>query len=205
LTPGPWCSHGRRRDFSHHCRVTATGPVLRYRFHPPGVLDNEAYGGSRSFTLSGLLLACGLWMDHRPLGFLPGFTPRRYQRRMPGAETSAEHSPGANRRSFSTLHFGYLTHTVRPHVAPPRSSGHTQPAGPGRASPVPAATIRTFRAPYAGESFGACASRSSAPSLAFALHRRARHSLVPAHRTGHLTTRQASLHVTDRSVARPQD
>jgi hypothetical protein len=44
-----------------------------------------------------------------------------------------------------------------------------------------------------------------APSLAFALHRRARHSLVPAHRRGHLTTRQASLHVTDRSVAHPQD
>jgi len=41
--------------------------------------------------------------------------------------------------------------------------------------------------------------------MAFALHCRARHSLVPAHRTGHLTTRQASLHVTDRSVARPQD
>src|SRR5262249_50038287 len=30
-----------------------------------------------------------------------------------------------------------------------------QPAGPGRASPVPAVTIRTFRAPYAGESFAA--------------------------------------------------
>jgi hypothetical protein len=87
----------------------------------------------------------------------------------------------------------------------PRSTRLAQPAGPGRASPVPAATIRTFRAPYAGESFGACASRSSAPSMAFALHCRARHSLVPAHRTGHLTTRQASLHVTDRSVARPQD
>src|SRR5262249_5779530 len=30
-----------------------------------------------------------------------------------------------------------------------------QPAGPGRAPPFPAVTIRTFRAPYAGESFAA--------------------------------------------------
>jgi len=35
-----------------------------------------------------------------PWAFLPGFTPRRYQRRMPGAGTGAEHSPGVNRRSF---------------------------------------------------------------------------------------------------------
>ena len=58
------------------------------------------------------------------MGFLPGFTPRRYQRRMPGAGTSVEHSPGANRRSCSTLHFGYLTHTVRPHVALGHSKDH---------------------------------------------------------------------------------
>ena len=49
-------------------------------------------------------------MEHWSLGFLPGFTPRRYQQRMPGAGTSVEHSLGANRRTFSTLHFGYLTH-----------------------------------------------------------------------------------------------
>jgi hypothetical protein len=48
---------------------------------------------------SGLPLACDQWMEHRSLGFLPGFTPRRYQRRMPGAETSVEHSLGTNRRS----------------------------------------------------------------------------------------------------------
>jgi hypothetical protein len=49
-------------------------------------------------------------MEHRSLGLLPGFTPHRCQRRMPGAGTSVEHSLGANRRTFSTLHFGYLTH-----------------------------------------------------------------------------------------------
>ncbi len=44
---------------------------------------------------SSLPLACDQWMEHRSLGFLPGFTPRRYQRRMPGAGTSVEHSLGA--------------------------------------------------------------------------------------------------------------
>jgi hypothetical protein len=47
---------------------------------------------------SGLPFACDQWTGHRSLGFLPGFTPRRYQRRMPGAGTSVEHSLGANRR-----------------------------------------------------------------------------------------------------------
>jgi hypothetical protein len=51
-------------------------------------------------------------MEHRSLGFLPGFTPRRYQRRMPGAGTSVEHSLGANHRTFSTLHF-WLSHSLQ--------------------------------------------------------------------------------------------
>jgi len=37
-TPGPWCSHGRHRNFDHHCHLPAAGPVLRCIFHPPGVL-----------------------------------------------------------------------------------------------------------------------------------------------------------------------
>ena len=60
---------------------------------------------------SGLPLACDLWMEQRSLGFLPGFTPRRCQRRIPGAGTSVEHSLGANRRTFSTLHFR-LSHSL---------------------------------------------------------------------------------------------
>jgi hypothetical protein len=65
----------------------------------------------------------------------------------------------------------------------PRSGNNTAPqvTGPGRASPVPAATVCTFRAPYAGESFGACTSRSSAPSMAFTVISAARHSLHPTH------------------------
>src|SRR5260370_12869045 len=49
---------------------------------------------------SGLPLACDRWMEHRSLGFLPGFTPRRYQRRMPRAATHAEHPLAATRRPF---------------------------------------------------------------------------------------------------------
>jgi len=48
---------------------------------------------------SGLPLACNQWMEHQSLGFLPGFTPRRYQRRMPGAGTSVEHSLGFSHRA----------------------------------------------------------------------------------------------------------
>ena len=49
----------------------------------------------------------------------------------------------------------------------PRSGNKLpQVTGPGRASPVPAATIDTFRAPYTGESFTA-APRIFAASMAF--------------------------------------
>ena len=59
---------------------------------------------------------------------------------------------------------------TRPAIHFPRSSvigrhapaAHPQAAGPGRASPVPAVTIDTFRAPYAGE-FLAAALPGSAP------------------------------------------
>jgi hypothetical protein len=46
-TPGPWCSHGRRRNFSHHCRLPAADPVLRCCTPSSEVLANEAYRGSR--------------------------------------------------------------------------------------------------------------------------------------------------------------
>jgi hypothetical protein len=48
-------------------------------------------------------------MERRSSGFLPGFTPRRCQRRMPGAGTGIEHLPGANCRT-SGLHSSYLTY-----------------------------------------------------------------------------------------------
>ena len=34
-TPGPWCSHGRRGNSGHHCRLPAAGPVLRCRIPSP--------------------------------------------------------------------------------------------------------------------------------------------------------------------------
>ena len=51
--------------------------------------------------------------------------------------------------------------------------------GPGRASPVPAATMDTFRAPYSGESFTAALPGSSPLPWPPPRSRRARHSLVP--------------------------
>jgi hypothetical protein len=77
-----------------------------------------------------------------------------------------------------------------------------QAAGPGRASPVPAATLDTFRAPYAGESFTAAIQvlhRFHGPHPEFggsALP-------APALTGGPLTTPQASRHATDRIVAPP--
>jgi hypothetical protein len=97
-TPGPWCSRGRHRNFSHHCRLPAAGPFPRCCFHHPRFAITRLTG-VHVIRPSGLPLACDQWMEHRSLGFLPGFTPRRCQRRMPGAGTSVEHSPGANRQS----------------------------------------------------------------------------------------------------------
>jgi hypothetical protein len=128
-TPGPWCSHGRLFNFGHHCRLPAAGPVPRCRFHLPGSTLTRL-AGVHHIHPSDLSLACDQWMEHRSLGFLPGFTPRRCQRRMPGAGTSVEHSLGANRRTFSTLHFGYLTHNsatsrrTEEDIQPTQRDGH---------------------------------------------------------------------------------
>ena len=53
---------------------------------------------------------------------------------------------------------------------------HRRARRPGRASPVPAATVSTFRVPYAGESLAA-ASRINTASMAFAVSCAARLSL----------------------------
>src|SRR5215207_5090414 len=78
----------------------------------------------------------------------------------------------------------------------------TQAAGPGRASPVPAATLRAFRAPYAGKSLGAAIQalhpfRGLRPdNPGSALPRPRQRGMGPA--------RQASLDATDRSLAPPK-
>ena len=62
----------------------------------------------------------------------------------------------------------------------PRSgSRNPQAAGPGRASPVPAATLDTFRAPYAGEFLTAVLPGSSPLPWPSPRFREARHSLYP--------------------------
>jgi hypothetical protein len=66
----------------------------------------------------------------------------------------------------------------------PRSgSTNPQAAGPGRASPVPAATLDTFRAPYAGESLTAALPGSAPLPWPSPRFREARHSLCPPRRT----------------------
>ena len=56
---------------------------------------------------------------------------------------------------------------------------YSELTGPGRASPVPAATLDAFRAPYAGQVPHGCASRLYTASMAFTLISGARHSLSP--------------------------
>jgi hypothetical protein len=72
------------------------------------------------------------------------------------------------------------------------------------ASTKPARPCSPLTQQTPGESFSACTSRSSAPSMAFTLISGARHSLHPTQRAGPLTTPQASLNATDRSIAPPE-
>jgi hypothetical protein len=95
-TPGPWCSHGRHRNFGHHCHLSTAGPVLRCGIPSPEFWVTRLTE-VHTIRPSGLSLACNRWMEHQPLGFLPGSTPRRYQRRMPGVGTGVEHSSGATK------------------------------------------------------------------------------------------------------------
>jgi hypothetical protein len=74
--------------------------------------------------------------------------------------------------------------------------------GPGTASPVPAATFRTFRALYAGEFLTVAL---QVLHRFHGLHPEGRGSALPypAH-TGTFTARQTSLDAADRSVAPPE-
>jgi hypothetical protein len=84
-------------------------------------------------------------------------------------------------------------------------SGSTIPqaTGPGRASPVPAVTIDTFRAPYAGESFAAALPGSSPLPWPSPWIRGLGSPCSQPQRPRPLTTPQASLHAADRTVAPP--
>ncbi len=101
----------------------------------------------------------------------------------------------------ATLPAGTRLHGITAYTRP--SLPEHQPAGPGpgRASPVPASTLRPFRSLYPGGFFTA-ASRLFAASMAFAVPSPARLPLGPLAREK-LTGRQDSLHATDRSLARP--
>ena len=104
---------------------------------------------------------------------------------------------------------------LRPHPTPcrldatSRSGGYTHRLllitarpGPARASPVPVPTFCPSRSPYPGGFLSACTSRSSAPSMAFAVNSAARHPLVPLRVS--LTRLQDSLHAAGWTVAPPR-
>ena len=81
---------------------------------------------------------------------------------------------------------------------PLRQPHFRRPAGPGRASPVPAVTIRTFHALYAGE-FIRAALPGSTP-----LPWPSPNGTGLGSPSNTSTTRQASLDAADRSVAHPR-
>src|SRR5215218_6423329 len=90
---------------------------------------------------------------------------------------------------------GYRTGLLRRNRSQPPGRG-----GPPQFSPPPS---ERSAPPTPGGTSG-LRSRLYTPSVAFAVTIAARLLLVPAHRRGPLTTRQASLHATDRSVAPPR-
>jgi len=113
------------------------------------------------------------------------------------------------------LSAGSISTTTAPDAVP---AGHSLPGsppvigrhapmistvtGPGTASPVPAVTFRTFRAPYAGEFLAAAL---QALHRFHGLHPERRGSALPDPAlAGTFTARQASRDATDRSVAPPE-
>src|SRR5512133_3121928 len=139
------------------------------------------------------------------------------------ALTGPSLSRSAHRRSSGpSLTGGCVVRSAQPVLRPPptptrpaptsrrapvigrHASGSTtpQPAGPGRASPVPAVTIRTFRTPYAGESLAAAIQDLH---RFHGLRRDSRGSALPCSRltAGMSTARQVSRHATDHPVAPP--
>ena len=99
---------------------------------------------------------------------------------------------GSVRLDFHQLVPCAARRTLRPHPPPcrlgatSRSDGYTHRllpttarSGSTRASPVPVPTFCPSHSPYPGGFLSACNSRSSAPSMAFAVISAARHPLVP--------------------------
>jgi hypothetical protein len=95
---------------------------------------------------------------------------------------------GATARSFGeTLEtmMSARTHDIRDGERDSQAQSSTSgDAATGHDYLVFPASGRTFRAPHAGESFGACTSRSWAPSMAVTLISGARHSLSRPARAG---------------------
>jgi DDE_Tnp_1-associated len=69
-------------------------PVPGCCFHPPGLGITERRQGFTGVHPSGLPVACSPGWNGSPWASAPGFTPRRYQRRMPKWGRALGHLPG---------------------------------------------------------------------------------------------------------------
>jgi hypothetical protein len=116
--PKPWCSPGWRADASQHCRITAAGSQPQKPFHRQG-------SALRGFIQRFTVFALPDFASPVASGWITGsrassrsFTPHGADspRRMPGAGTGIEHSPGTNRQSYGPP-IGQFTRNVRPRVA----------------------------------------------------------------------------------------
>jgi hypothetical protein len=67
-----------------HAALQRPVPVPRPATHHRRLLITRHHQGFTVVHPSGLPLACSPRVEREPSGFPPGFTPRRYQRRMPG-------------------------------------------------------------------------------------------------------------------------
>ena len=121
-------------------------PVLRSRPRPH---DAKQRSSRRSLLPRPARHYPRLWL-RTPLGVGPaGLSPASSMRR-PAHTTAASDAHPARHPLPEVI--GYRAR---------RSGGNSQATGPGRASPVPAATIWTFHAPYAGGSLTAALPGSS--------------------------------------------
>jgi len=85
LPRGLRCPHGRQ-VIPGRRTPPCSGPSLypRPATHHRRLLITRHHQGFTVVHPSGLPLACSPRVEREPSGFSPGFTPRRYQRRMPG-------------------------------------------------------------------------------------------------------------------------
>ena len=76
------------------CRFSTASPAPRCNNPSAGLTMTRHHRGFTRVHPSGLPLACSSRMEREPLGFYPGFAPRRYRRRTSGRGQAIGHWPG---------------------------------------------------------------------------------------------------------------